>query len=113
MLSIPCLVDDLNSNMSKVFTKEEILKLNTLLDDTLQQADKEQLIACVKILGTAVASLKVKFNADEESVPEIFKDLVTKVQANEFSEELGQIMSKTVVECATAMAVTRQEPANE
>ncbi|MBF0263987.1 MAG: hypothetical protein HQL46_01850 [Gammaproteobacteria bacterium] len=99
--------------MSKIFTKEEILKLNSLLDETLQQADKEQLIACVKILGTAVASLKVKFNANEESVPEIFKDLVAKVQDNEFSEELGKIMSKTVVECATAMAVTRPEQSNE
>lgn len=98
--------------MSKIFTKDEIVKLNLLLDETLDQADKSQLIACIKMLGTAVASLKIKYDADEASVPDMFKKLVEKIESQSdvdtFPEEVGLVMSKTVVECATAMAVTKQ-----
>jgi len=94
--------------MNKQFSKEEITHLNSLLDETLANADKEQLIRCIKMLATAVASLKIRYQADEEKVPEIFKQLLTQVDDDDISVEVGQIMSKTIIECATAMAVAKK-----
>jgi len=94
--------------MNKKLTHQELLKLNNLLDDTLQQAGKEQLINCIRILGTTVASLKIKYQADEEKIPQDVKKLVTDMEQDVLSEELSEVLSKSIVECATAIAAVKQ-----
>jgi hypothetical protein len=94
--------------MNKKLTHQDLTKLNTLLDDTLQQADKEQLINCIRILGTTVASLKIKFQADEEKIPQEVKKLVSDMQQDHLSDELTEVLSKSIVECASAIAAVKQ-----
>lgn len=89
-------------------SRDDILHLYSLLDETLQQAEREQLIACIKILGTAVASLKIRFNANEEQFPELFKQLLTQLEADNINPDTAEIMQKSIIECATAIAVTQQ-----
>ncbi len=97
--------------MAKTVTQQDISKLNSLLNDTLQQADKEQLINCVRILGTAVASLKINNQVDEEKFQHEFKNLVSHMQDDEKDEskveKLNQVFSKSIIECATAIAVAK------
>ena len=93
---------------TKQLSKEEILRLNGLLDDTLQQADKEQLIACVRLLGTSVASLKIKYQADDEAMPQVLKQFVNELENDSMSDELSQVMGKSIIECATAIAVAKK-----
>lgn len=90
------------------FAKDDIIRLNSLLDDTLQNAEKEQLIACVRMLGTAVASLKVRYQADDEQIPHHFKSLVEQLDGAELSPEACKILGQSIIECATAMAVTQK-----
>jgi hypothetical protein len=94
--------------MNKKLTHDDLSKLNSLLDDTLQQADKTQLINCIRILGTTVASLKIKYQADEEKIPQDVKKLVTEMEQGSLSDELSEILSKSIIECATAIAVVKQ-----
>lgn len=93
---------------TKILNKEEILRLNGLLDETLQQADKEQLIACVRLLGTSVASLKIKYQADDEAMPQVLKEFVDELQNDSISDELAGVMAKSIIECATAIAVAKK-----
>ncbi|MFK5892720.1 MAG: hypothetical protein QM504_05825 [Pseudomonadota bacterium] len=94
--------------MNKKLTHQDLLKLNSLLNDTLQHADKDQLINCVRILGTAVASLKIKYKADEEKIPQDVKKLVSDMEQDSLSDELSEVLSKSIIECATAIAVVKQ-----
>ena len=94
--------------MNKKLTHQDLIKLNTLLDDTLQQAEKQQLINCIRILGTTVASLKIKFKADEEKIPQDAKKLLVDMEQDTLSDELSEVLSKSIVECATAIAVVKQ-----
>ncbi len=94
--------------MNKKLTHQELSKLNSLLDDTLQQADKQQLINCVRILGTTLASLKIKYQADEEKIPQDVKSLVSDMQQENLSDELREVLSKSIIECATAIAVVKK-----
>lgn len=93
---------------TKTLDKNEILRLNGLLDETLQQADKEQLIACVRLLGTSVASLKIKYHADDEAMPHVLKQFVDELENDSISDELAEVMAKSIIECATAIAVAKK-----
>lgn len=93
--------------MNKQLTHQELSKLNMLLDDTLQQAEKDQLIACIRILGTTVASLKIKYQVDEKKVPQDVKKLLSDMQQDALSDELSEVLSKSIIECATALAVVK------
>jgi len=94
--------------MNKKLTQQDLTKLNTLLDETLQQADKQQLITCIRMLGTTVASLKIKYQADEEKIPQDVKKLVSDMEQDSLSDELTEVLSKSIIECATAIAVVKQ-----
>ncbi|MFK5984340.1 MAG: hypothetical protein QM479_02790 [Pseudomonadota bacterium] len=98
--------------MTTKVTQQDIAKLNTLLNDTLQQAEKDQLISCVRILGTAVASLKIKYQVNEENFQDDFKNMVADMQQTDDMDEskselVNQVLSKSIVECATAIAVAK------
>ncbi len=88
---------------------KKLIELNHLLNDTLQQSDKQQLIDCIRVLGTTIASLKIKYQVNEEQFPEDVKNLVSNVEQNEdeLSDEVSEVLSKSIVECATAIAVVK------
>ena len=94
--------------MTKPVSQDELFRLNSLLDDTLQQADKQQLISCVRILSTTVAKLKIKYKADEENFPIEVKKMVSDLEQDLISPELSAILSKSIIECATAIAVAKK-----
>lgn len=98
----------------KQLSFEDISKLNGLLDDSLHQASKEQLAICIKLLGTSLAHLKIKYQVDENENTKDFSSFVQEleVEGQEQDEsllknEFNELASKTIVECATAMAVAR------
>jgi len=97
-----------SNSTNKTLSKDEILRLNGLLDDTLHQADKEQLIACVRLLGTSVASLKIKYQTDDEVMPQVLKQFVGELESDSISDELVDVMAKSIIECATAIAVAKK-----
>ena len=97
----------------KQLSLDDITRLNALLDDSLQQASKEQLATCIKLLGTSLAHLKIKFNVDDNENTKDFagfvQDLEKKSSADtSMPDEFNMIASKTIVECATAMAVAKE-----
>ncbi len=96
----------------KQLSFDEISKLNGLLDDSLHQASKEQLAICIKLLGTSLAHLKIKYQVDENENTKDFSSFVQELKGQEQDEnllknEFNKLASKTIVECATAMAVVR------
>jgi len=96
----------------KQLSFEDITKLNGLLDDSLHQASKEQLAICIKLLGTSLAHLKIKYQVDENENTKDFSSFVQELEGQEQDEsllknEFNELASKTIVECATAMAVAR------
>jgi len=96
----------------KQLSFEDISKLNGLLDDSLHQASKEQLAICIKLLGTSLAHLKIKYQVDENENTKDFSGFVQELEGQEQDEsllknEFNELASKTIVECATAMAVAR------
>lgn len=96
----------------KQLSFEDISKLNGLLDDSLHQASKEQLAICIKLLGTSLAHLKIKYQVDENENTKDFSSFVQELEGQEqddslLKNEFNELASKTIVECATAMAVAR------
>ena len=97
----------------KQLSLDEITRLNGLLDDSLHQASKQQLATCIKLLGTSLAHLKIKFNVDDNENTKDFavfvQDLEKQLSDNTSTpDEFNKIASKTIVECATAMAVAKE-----
>lgn len=91
---------------------EDITRLNDLLDDSLQQASKEQLAICIKLLATSLAHLKIKYQVDENENTKEFSGFVHDLEgqeqgSNSLDNEFYELASKTIVECATAMAVAK------
>lgn len=86
--------------------RNEILRLNHLLDQTLAQTDRDQLVRCTRILATMVASLKIRYQDDDKTLPETVKRLVNDMEKGESNDELDILLSRTIVECATALAVS-------
>ncbi len=93
----------------KQLSLEDITRLNLLLDDTLQQASKEQLAVCIKLLGTSLAHLKIKHAVDEDKNTQVLSDFVQELENELLSDEFNELATKTIVECATAMAVAKKE----
>ncbi len=93
----------------KPLSLEDITRLNVLLEDTLHQASKEQLAICIKLLGTSLAHLKIKYEVDEDKNTQIFSDFVQELENESLSDEFNELAAKTIVECATAMAVAKKE----
>lgn len=93
----------------KKLTIEELTRLNTLLDDSLQQASKEQLAICIKLLGTSLAQLKINHQLDDNQVAQNFYHFVKQMEVSKPSDELNELAAKIVVECATAMAVAKEK----
>ena len=91
----------------KKLSMDEITRLNSLLDDSLNQASKEQLATCIKLLGTSLAHLKIKYQVDEDENAKNFSGFVEQFQSEAMSDELNELASKTIIECATAMAVAK------
>jgi hypothetical protein len=91
----------------KKLTIEELTRLNALLDDSLQQASKDQLATCIKLLGTSLAQLKIRYQVDDDLAAQNFYDFVKELQESKPSDQLNELAAKTVVECATAMAVAK------
>jgi len=92
----------------KKLSLDDITRLNMLLDDSLEQASKEQLATCIKLLGTSLAHVKIKYNVDEDENAKNFSGFVSELQGESLSDELNELASKTIVECATAMAVAKE-----
>ncbi|MCW8929524.1 MAG: hypothetical protein OQL19_04720 [Gammaproteobacteria bacterium] len=92
----------------KKLSLEDITRLNVLLDDTLNQASKEQLATCIKLLGTSLAHLKLKHKVDEDKNAQTFSDFVQELENESLSDEFNELAAKTIVECATAMAVAKE-----
>lgn len=92
----------------KKLSLEDITRLNVLLDDTLNQASKEQLATCIKLLGTSLAHLKIIHNVDEDKNTQTFSDFVQELESESLSDEFNELAAKTIVECATAMAVAKE-----
>ena len=92
----------------KKLTIDDLTRLNTLLDDSLQQASKEQLSICIKLLGTSLAQLKIKYQVNEDLTARNFYDFVKELEESKPSDELNELATKTIVECATAMAVAKE-----
>lgn len=93
--------------MTKKLTADDISKLNHLLDETLHQSDKEHLIACIRVLSITIANLKIKYHADNEKLPEQVSKLVSELQQGKISQQLTELVSKSVVECASALAAAK------
>jgi len=93
----------------KQLSLDDITRLNLLLDDTLQQASKEQLAVCIKLLGTSLAHLKIKYDVDEDKNTQDFSDFVQELESESLSDDFNELAAKTIVECATAMAVAKKE----
>lgn len=91
----------------KKLSLEDVSRLNLLLDDTLKQASKEQLASCIKLLGTSLAHLKIKYQVDEDKNAQAFSDFVQELENDSLSNEFNELAAKTIVECATAMAVAK------
>ncbi|MCU7833772.1 MAG: hypothetical protein KZQ83_00860 [gamma proteobacterium symbiont of Taylorina sp.] len=102
----------------KQLSMEDISRLNALLDDSLNQASKEQLAVCIKLLGTSLAHLKIKYKVDENENAKDFSHFIQDLEgAQELTEapenklltnEFNNLASKTIVECATAMSVAKE-----
>jgi len=92
----------------KTLSLEEITRLNVLLDDSLQQASKQQLATCIKLLGTSLAHLKIKFDVDEDENAKDFSDFVHKLENESLSSDFNQLAAKTIIECATVMSVAKE-----
>lgn len=93
----------------KKLSLEDITRLNVLLDDTLNQASKEQLATCIKLLGTSLAHLKIKHKVDEDKNAQAFSSFVQELENESLSDEFNELAAKTIVECATAMAVAKEQ----
>ena len=91
----------------KKLSLDEIARLNLLLDDSLNQASKEQLAICIKLLGTSLAHLKIKYKVDEDENTKIFSGFVQELERESLSDEFNDLAAKTIIECATAMAVAK------
>ncbi len=91
----------------KKLSLEDITRLNVLLDDTLNQASKEQLATCIKLLGTSLAHLKIKHKVDEDKNAQAFSSFVNELENESLSDEFNELAAKTIVECATAMSVAK------
>ena len=50
------------------------------------------------------------FKADEEKIPQDVKKLLTDMKQEALSDELSEVLSKSIVECATAIAVVKRTP---
>ncbi len=92
----------------KKLSLDDITRLNLLLDDTLKQASKEQLATCIKLLGTSLAHLKIKHQVDEDKNTQSFSAFVEELENDSLSDEFNEVAAKTIVECATAMAVAKE-----
>jgi len=92
----------------KKLSLEEISRLNLLLDDTLNQASKEQLATCIRLLGTSLAQLKIKYQVDDDQSAQILSGFVQELENDSLSDEFNELAAKTIVECATAMAVAKE-----
>ena len=97
----------------KQLSLEDITRLNSLLDDSLQQASKQQLAICIKLLGTSLAHLKIKYQVNENENTKEFSGFVEnlenqQMEADTLNNEFNELASKTIVECATAMAVAKE-----
>ncbi|MCP3851166.1 MAG: hypothetical protein GY694_13140 [Gammaproteobacteria bacterium] len=97
----------------KKLSLDDITRLNVLLDDTLNQASKEQLATCIKLLGTSLAHLKIKYNVDEDKNAQTFSGFVEELESDSLSNEFNDLAAKTIVECATAMAVAKEGQTKE
>ncbi|MCK5647470.1 MAG: hypothetical protein KAI22_01200 [Gammaproteobacteria bacterium] len=93
----------------KKLSLEDITRLNVLLDDTLNQASKKQLATCIKLLGTSLAHLKIKHQVDEDKNAQAFSAFVQELENESVSEEFNELAAKTIVECATALAVAKEQ----
>lgn len=93
----------------KQLTLENITHLNSLLDDSLKEASKEQMAICIKLLGTSLAHLKIKHKVDENKSTQSIVNFVEELENESLSDEFNELAAKTIVECATAMAVAKKE----
>jgi hypothetical protein len=93
----------------KKLSLEDISRLNLLLDDSLQQASKEQLATCIRLLGTSLAQLKLKYQVDDDQSAKDFSGFVEELENDTLSDEFNELAARTIVECATAMAVAREK----
>lgn len=91
----------------KKLSFEEITRLNLLLDDSLNQASREQLATCIKLLGTSLAHLKIKHKVNEDENAKIISGFVEQLENESLSDEFHELSAKTIIECATAMAVAK------
>ncbi len=92
----------------KKLTIDELKRLNTLLDESLQQASKEQLVTCIRLLGTSLAQLKIRYQVDDDLAAQNFYDFVKELEESKLSNELNELAGKIIVECATALAVAKE-----
>ena len=92
----------------KKLSLEDISRLNQLLDESLQQASKEQLATCIRLLGTSLAQLKLKHKVDDDQNARDFSSFVAELESDALSDEFNELAAKTIVECATAMAVAKE-----
>ena len=97
----------------KKLSMDDISRLNSLLEDSLNQASKQQLATCIRLLGTSLAQLKIKYQVDEDQSAQIFSAFVKELENDAVSSEFNELAAKTIVECATAMAVAKEGPANK
>ena len=98
----------MSESLMKKLSLEEISRLNLLLDDTLTQASKEQLATCIRLLGTSLAQLKIKYKVDDDQSAQILSGFVQELENDSLSDEFNELAAKTIVECATAMAVAKE-----
>ena len=92
----------------KKLSLDDISRLNTLLDESLQQSSKAQLATCIRLLGTSLAQLKLKYQVDEDQSAKALSGFVQELEQDSFSQEFNELAAKTIVECATAMAVAKE-----
>ena len=98
----------------KNLSLEELQNLNQLLDESLQQASKEQLVTCIKLLGTSLAHIKIQHRIDDDKNAQQLSHMVSELERmgmeqQPFETNLNELASKTIVECATAMAIVKKQ----
>lgn len=87
---------------------EELQRLNRLLDESLEQASKEELAVCVRILAASLVRLKIEHNLQDGNAAQSFKSYVDELKLGKMSEELGDLAAGTIVECATVLAAVKE-----
>ncbi len=95
--------------MSTPLTPEKITQLNHLLTASLEEASKEDLMICVRLLGTIIANLKIQHKISSDASIESFLQTIHNLEHKNIAEDAQNLTAQMIIECASALAVVRND----